>query len=369
LTGSEALESVTLAALVLLTASALSFATVPAARFLGRRLAVMDHPGERKVHRTPTPRTGGWAIYLSFLITVTAGYFALPLLAGIPGLRLHLGAPLAMLAEAGRVQGKLSALMIGATLAFLVGLIDDVIGSRFPVVLKAAGQLTAAAILIAADVRVSVFPSEWLNVVVTLLWVFGITNAFNLLDNMDGLSAGVALTACVVLLLNAWTLDEFFISLLLLAIIGCLSGFLFFNLQPSSIFLGDSGSHFIGYLMAAVTLLERYVSHASSSLFPVLMPLLVLAVPIMDTTTVVAIRLRERRPIYVGDKRHLSHQLVARGFSQREAVLFLYLATFGLGLGAASLTDATLGQSLLILLQSICFVVAVLWLIFTREPQ
>jgi UDP-GlcNAc:undecaprenyl-phosphate/decaprenyl-phosphate GlcNAc-1-phosphate transferase len=363
------LESATLAALVLLAASALSFGLVPVARSLGRRLAVLDHPGERKVHQIPTPRTGGWAIYLAFFVTVTAGYLALPLLDGMPELKARLGAPLAMLAEAGKVQGKLSALMIGATLAFLVGLIDDVFGGRFPVLLKAAGQTLAATILIAADVRISLFPFEWLNVVVTLLWVVGITNAFNLLDNMDGLSAGVAMTACLVLLLNAWALDEFFISLLLLVIIGSLAGFLFFNLPPSNIFLGDCGSHLIGYLMAAVTLLERYVSHASSSLFPVLMPLLVLAVPIMDTTTVVVIRLREGRPIYVGDNSHLSHQLVARGFSQRDAVLFLYLATFGLGLGAASLTHATPGQSLLILLQSLCFVVAVLWLIFTREPR
>jgi UDP-GlcNAc:undecaprenyl-phosphate GlcNAc-1-phosphate transferase len=256
--------------------------------------------------------------------------------------------------------------MLGATLAFLVGLLDDIFGSRFPVLLKAGGQVLAGVVLIAADVRISVLHFDWLNAAVTLLWIVGITNAFNLLDNMNGLSAGVAMTACLVLLLNAWALDEFFISLLLLAIIGSLAGFLFFNTR-STIFLGDCGSHFIGYLMAAVTLLERYVSNASSTFFPVLMPLLVLAVPIMDTTTVVFIRLREGRPIYVGDKNHLSHQLVARGFSPRDAVLFLYLATFGLGLGAASLTDATLGQSLLILLQSACFVAAVLWLIFTRE--
>src|SRR6185503_19891262 len=120
-----------------------------------------------------------------------------------------------------------------------------------------------------------------------------------------------------------WSLDEYFISLILLAFMGSLVGFLLFNFSPATVFLSDCGSHFIGYVMAALTLLERYVSHASSKLFPVLMPVLVLAVPIIDTTTVVIIRLREGRPIYVGVRRHLSHALVAAGFSQPAAVLFI----------------------------------------------
>ena len=188
-------------------------------------------------------------------------------------------------------------------------------------------------------------PGDALDVVVTLLWIVGMTNAFNLLDNMDGLSAGVALVASAVFLVNAWVLGEFFISLLLLAFIGSLLGFLFYNYNPASVFLGDCGSLFIGYVIASLTLLERYVSHASSTLFPVLMPVLVLAVPIMDTATVILIRLREGRPIYVGDRRHLSHRLVALGFSPRTAVLFIYLVTLSLGLGAVNLSNATPGQS------------------------
>jgi UDP-GlcNAc:undecaprenyl-phosphate/decaprenyl-phosphate GlcNAc-1-phosphate transferase len=197
-----------------------------------------------------------------------------------------------------------------------------------------------------------------------VLWVVGMTNAFNLLDNMDGLAAGVAFIAAGTLLLNAWSLDEYFVSLNILAFMGRLRGFLFFNFQPASVFLGDCGSHFIGYMMAALTLLERYVSHASGTLFPILMPVVVLAVPIVDTITVVVIRLREGRPIYVGDTRHLSHKLVSLGLRTRGAVLLLYLVTFSLGLGAASLSDAGMFQSLLILLQSLGFVVAMLVLMF-----
>jgi UDP-GlcNAc:undecaprenyl-phosphate GlcNAc-1-phosphate transferase len=190
------------------------------------------------------------------------------------------------------------------------------------------------------------------------------TLAFNVLDLLFGLSGGVALVASCVFLVNAWALGEFFISLLLLAFIGSLLGFLFYNSHPASVFLGDCGSLFIGYVMASLTLLEHYVSRASSSLFPVLMPVLVLAVPIMDTATVVLIRLREGRPIYVGDRRHLSHRLVALGFSTRTAVFFIYLLTLSLGLGALNLSDATPGQSAVILAQSVGLVALVLILIF-----
>jgi len=169
-------------------------------------------------------------------------------------------------------------------------------------------------------------------------------------------------------LINAWSLDEIFISLILVAFMGSLLGFLVFNVHPARIFLGDCGSLFIGYLMGSLTLLERYVTHASGLLFPILMPVLVLAVPLVDTATVMYIRLRERRPIYIGDNRHLSHRLVSLGFSRRRAVTVLYLLTFSLGLGAAALTDATLFQSVLVLLQTAGFVTVVLMLMFVDRP-
>jgi UDP-GlcNAc:undecaprenyl-phosphate GlcNAc-1-phosphate transferase len=151
---------------------------------------------------------------------------------------------------------------------------------------------------------------------------------------------------------------------------GSLLGFLLFNFTPLTgrrVFLGDCGSLFIGYLMGSLTLLERYVSHASGTLFPVLMPVLVLAIPILDTATVVVIRLREKRPIYVGDSRHLSHRLVSLGLSPRQAVLFIHLATFCLGLGALALAHASLWRALLILVQSAGFVALLLILLFVER--
>jgi UDP-GlcNAc:undecaprenyl-phosphate GlcNAc-1-phosphate transferase len=194
--------------------------------------------------------------------------------------------------------------------------------------------------------------------------VVGITNAFNLLDNMDGLSAGVALVASGVLFANAWAHGEFFIGLILAAFIGSLLGFLFFNWSPASVFLGDCGSLFIGFVMASITLLERYVTKASSTYFPVLLPAFVLAVPLIDTLTVIVIRVRQKRPIWHGDNSHLSHRLVSLGFSKRAAVGFIYMATFCLGAGAVSLRDASTGETLLLMMQSAGFVALLLLLMF-----
>ena len=352
------------ALLVMACALVLAAALVPVAGMAARALGVMDAPGPRKVHAAPTPRLGGLAVFLSFFAVVLVGYLATPAIQRVPFLETHFGGALALLQEAYRVEKKLLALLAGATLVFGVGLADDILGNRFPVLLKAAGQVLAAVVVIAADVRTSFMPYDWMNVVVTLLWLVGVTNAFNLLDNMDGLSAGVAFVASAVLLINAWLLGEFFISLMLVAFMGSLLGFLISNWNPASIFLGDCGSLFIGFVMASLTLLERYVSHASSSYFPVLMPVLVLAMPLLDTATVMVIRVRERRPIYVGDSRHISHRLVSLGLSQRAAVLVIYLITFSLGMGAVTLADATPVETFLILLQSAGIVTLVLILLF-----
>ena len=351
---------------VLVLSTALSSALIPASRRLAYWLGAVDHPGERKIHSVPMPRMGGVAVYVAFVAIVLTGYYLAP---WVQQLNLPFASVLEPLREAHRVENKLLAVVAGATAAFIVGLVDDMMGARFPVAVKAVGQLLAALFLVFGDVRTSFLPGDALNSILTILWVVGISNSFNLLDNMDGLSAGVAFIAAGVLLINAWLLGELFICLILVAFMGSLLGFLFFNSNPASLFLGDCGSLFIGYVMAALTLLERYVSPASSTLFPVLMPVLVLAVPLMDTATVISIRLKERRPIYIGDTRHLSHRLVSLGFSQRAAVLFIYLATLCLGLGAVGLSHATPTQSWLIMLQAVGFVALLLTLLFMERRK
>jgi UDP-GlcNAc:undecaprenyl-phosphate GlcNAc-1-phosphate transferase len=358
--------------LVLAAAFALSLALVPSSRALAHGLGAVDQPGPRKVHVDPTPRTGGVGVFLSFAAVVLVGYLAAPRLGHSAWFSETFGSALSLLQETYRVEGKLLALAAGSTVAFLVGLLDDVLGARFPAAAKAGGQLVAALVLVVADVRVSFLPFEWMNNLVTVLWIVGITNAFNLLDNMDGLCAGVAFVASLVLVLNAIALGEFFVSLILVAFMGSLLGFLVFNLfhlGGVKIFLGDCGSLFIGFSMASLTLLERYLSHASSTLFPVLMPVLVLAVPLIDTFTVIVIRIREGRPIYVGDSRHLSHRLVSLGLSPRQAVLFIWLATLSLGLPALTLAHATPPRALLVLVQSLGIVALLLILLFVERRR
>ncbi len=349
---------------VLIGAFAISAALVPVTGWIARRYGVMDAPGPRKVHQTPTPRIGGVAVWAAFTTVVLAGYFGVPILSQIDWVRTYLAAPVAMLQEAYRVESKLIALLVGATIVFVVGVLDDVLGSRFKVGWKASGQVLAAVVLVAGGIRTDFLYYDWLNIALTLVWVVGITNAFNLLDNMDGLSAGVALVASLVLLLNAWLLGGFFMSLVYVALVGTLLGFLIYNWHPASIFLGDSGSLFIGFVLASLTLLQRYVSNASSTYFPVLMPVLVLALPILDTATVTFIRIRERRPIYVGDSRHLSHRLVSLGMRPSLAVFTIYLISLGLGLGAVGLAHADPAHAFIILLQALAVVAVVLILLF-----
>ncbi len=350
--------------LVLVVAFALAAALVPVTGRIARRFGVLDAPGPRKVHGTPTPRIGGIAVWAAFTAVVLTGYLGVPILLRLPWVATRLAGPLAMLQEAYRVEAKLLAMMLGGTLAFGVGLLDDVLGNRFKVGFKLVGQVLAAVVLVLGGIRTDIGFYEPLNVALTIVWVVGMTNAFNLLDNMDGLSAGVAFVASLVLLLNAWLLGEFFISLVLVAFMGSLLGFLLYNWHPASIFLGDCGSLFVGFTLASLALLQRYVSHASSTFFPVLMPVLVLALPILDTATVTVIRLREGRPIHVGDSRHLSHRLVSLGMRPPLAVATIYLMSLGIGLGAVGLAHANLVHALLILVQALAVVAVVLILLF-----
>jgi UDP-GlcNAc:undecaprenyl-phosphate GlcNAc-1-phosphate transferase len=357
---------------VFLVAFALAVVLVPVAKAIGHRNGILDSPGPRKVHSDPTPRVGGIAVFTAFTLVVLAGYLGVPHVVQLELAREWLARPIVLLQEAYRVETKLLGLLLGGAITFVVGLLDDVLGSRFGPGWKLAGQTLAAIALVSSGIRTDFLVYEWLNVVFSVFWVVALTNAFNLLDNMDGLSAGVAFVASTVLLINACLLGELFIALLLVAFMGSLLGFLVYNWHPASIFLGDCGSLFIGFFLASLTLLQRYVSHASGTYFPILMPVLVLALPILDTLTVIVIRVREGRPIYVGDSRHLSHRLVSLGMKPPLAVATIYLLAFGLGLGATGLADADLVHATLILVQALAVVAVVLILLFYErrtEPR
>lgn len=307
---------------------------------------LLDHPSGRKQHRAPVPRLGGVAFFVSFSATVAVGFAASRHWATVPAVQAVFSDIAVALSEAHLVAKPLFGLLAGALVIFVVGLVDDLLGERFPVGLKFLGQCLAAAIAVACGIQVEFTGFGFLNVIVSFLWILGISNAFNLLDNMDGLSAGVAVCSAFIFFLNAFALGEIFLCLILAAFMGALLGFLRFNSSPARVFMGDGGALFIGFVLSSLTILEHYVSPASSSLFPVLMPPLVLAVPLIDTLSVIVIRVKEGRPIYRGDRCHLSHRLVASGLTPAQAVKCLFLFTLAVGMGALHLADASIAHSI-----------------------
>ena len=217
---------------------------------LAHAWGVLDQPGGRKQHRSPIPRLGGIAFFLSFTLTVLIGYVLAPYVTGIAEVRAAFPSIAAALSKAHNVQIQLFGILAGALVMFAVGLVDDLIGERLPVGVKFGGQCLAAAIPVACGIQVEFTGIATLNVVLSFVWILGISNAFNLLDNMDGLSAGVAVSSAFIFFLNAVALGEIFLCLILAAFMGALLGFLRFNLHPAKVFMGDGGALFIGFMLS-----------------------------------------------------------------------------------------------------------------------
>jgi len=284
---------------------------------LVKRVAIhwgfIDQPSARKVHTRPTPRLGGLAIYL--------------------------GCIAALLAFSDRFYvSQVVSILVGATFVSFLGVWDDHHGLR--PLFKLAGQVLAAGILIMSGIQVGFLHHPVLNLATTLLWVVGITNALNLLDNMDGLSGGVATVACIFFLLLAVMSGQYLVSSLAAALLGACLGFLYYNLNPASIFMGDTGSLFIGFILAALGIKLRFPDNVAFVTW--MIPVVVLGLPIFDTVLVVISRLRRGlNPLTSPGKDHVSHRLVAMGATQREAVLVLYLVCCALGVVAMFLTQAS----------------------------
>jgi UDP-GlcNAc:undecaprenyl-phosphate GlcNAc-1-phosphate transferase len=226
--------------------------------------------------------------------------------------------------------------MLGGVLIFLLGLWDDFADIKPRV--KLLGQIMVALVIVALNVRITLFiPHFFLSTIITVLWIVVIINAFNLLDNMDGLCAGVAIIASAVFWGVSVSQGNYFIALLLALLIGALAGFLRYNFHPARIFMGDAGSMLIGYFVAVLTIMQTYYNEGKAESLAVLMPLVILAVPLYDTASVVLIRIVRGESIFKADRRHFSHRLVDLGMTQWGAVLFIYLVTLCTGLSATLL--------------------------------
>jgi UDP-GlcNAc:undecaprenyl-phosphate GlcNAc-1-phosphate transferase len=337
-----------------------------AARRWAPRWGLIDRPNDRKVHLTPTPMGGGLAItigvLLPFLVAQIVLYLAINSTAMSDLLPAFAREHLAGLMD--RAPG-LWVLLGGATILMVVGLIDDRRGLDWR--LRMSIQFAVAAFCVVTQGwRLTAFIElprlSWIiSIGLSTIWIVALINSFNMLDNMDGLSAGVASIAsallALVMLISPDPITQrpqLFVAGFLLVLTGSLLGFLWHNRPPARIFMGDAGSYFIGFCIAIATLLATYTSYDSQAPLAILAPLCVMAVPLYDMTTVIWIRIRSGKSPFHADKNHFSHRLVELGLTKTQAVLTIYLMTGTCGLGAVLLHRLDLFGAIVVIAMISC---------------
>jgi len=294
----------------------LAIGATPAARWLAPRTGFIDHPEARRIHKRPVPRLGGAAIYLAVLIAVL------------------------VFGDESNIN-ELGAILIGATGMSFMGLVDDRWGLR-PAI-KLVAQILAGLLLYHNGIYVGFFHQPVLDLIATIFWTGFITNAVNFLDNMDGLAGGAAAIAAAFFAIMCSFSGQYLVGALSVAVLAACLGFLFYNLNPANIFMGDSGSQFLGFILAAIGIKLRFPDNVDFVTWMV--PVLVMGLPIFDTTLVIISRLRRRlNPATTPGQDHTSHRLVAAGMTHREAVLTLYVVSFILGLLAIFITEASVTE-------------------------
>ncbi|MEK0426935.1 MAG: putative undecaprenyl-phosphate N-acetylglucosaminyl 1-phosphate transferase [Planctomycetota bacterium] len=336
------------------------------------RLRLIDLPNERKVHTTPIPRGGGlgiWVGVLSVFLLGTCGLYAASVFPELTQQYLPMSIQ-EMLPGLWSKLGSIWLLLAGGSTVAILGLLDDRFGLDWRVRISIEFAV-AAAIVYGLNLHLTAYIDlPWLTPVLSILWIVMLINSFNMLDNMDALSAGVAAIICAVLALMLLSTPEgaqgkpqLFVAIMVLALLGGLLGFLKHNWPPATIFMGDSGSYFVGYWIAVSSLLSTYAGAKGETPHAVAAPLCLLAIPIYDTFSVIYIRLREGRSPFQADKKHFSHRLVELGMTKRQAVSTIYLATVTCSLGALILPRTDwIGAGLVLLI-----VLAMLGLIIVLE--
>ncbi len=329
------------------------------------RVGFVDKPGHRKIHDNPKPLGGGIAIFWTLAIILLAGGF------GFVHFDL-LGDSMRPYKDGLLQQRPLLFAIVAATLAMhLMGVIDDkrALGPYGKLLTQ---LLVTTSLVVFAEWLAQSTPSLQLRVLtaldgptgsaipsilLTVMWIVAITNAFNFLDNMDGLSAGVAAICAVAFWITAMSIGQTFVAGALAIFIGAVLGFLVWNFPPARIFMGDSGSLVLGFVLGVLTVKTTYLPAGDAlgaGWYAVFVPVIVLAMPLYDLIVVSAIRLSRGKSPFVGDTNHFSHRLVARGMSRRTAVLCIYLVTFATSIAAVLLPQVkTSFAALLIFAQTI----------------
>jgi UDP-GlcNAc:undecaprenyl-phosphate GlcNAc-1-phosphate transferase len=309
----------------------LALVATPLARKVAIKFVIMDIPRDDRFHKDPTPYLGGVALVFTFMVAVFTSY---------------------------KPMWELSVILSAALILSVMGFVDDYRKKMNPYI-KLGLQCLAGLMVYLIGIKINLFSYEILNFLLTIFWIVGITNSFNLLDNMDGLSAGIATIAALFFFVISALQEQYLVATLSAAIAGGCLGFLRYNFNPATIFMGDAGSHFLGFLLAIIGIKLRF---GNPQIITFAVPILVLGLPIFDTTLVTVDRLIQRKPVWEGGTNHSSHRLEALIGSSRLAVLILYLASISLGCTALVLSIANYIQAVglivaVILLATVAFVI------------
>lgn len=335
-------------------------------RRVAPRIGLVDKPGARKIHDHVMPTGGGLGVWLGVLLPIAGVCLAAWLIdrsapaASENGALFGLAIPEFIRLHAGGVlyqSKKIWTLLLLGTALVALGTADDRFGLSWK--LRLGVQTLIAAAAVACGWEATFFlPIPWLTKILSVVWIVGLINSFNMLDNMDALSGGVAAICASFLAVVMFGFarnplsgePQLFLGGFLLILVGAILGFLVHNRPPAKLFLGDGGAYFVGFLLAVTTLSATFVGPETPRQ-AILVPLCILALPLYDTTTVVVIRLLSGKSPFEGDKNHYSHRLVAMGMTRTEAVLTIYLTCAICASGALYLYQVSEGLALLIVLQ------------------
>lgn len=341
-----------------------TFVITPYTIKLAKKIGAVDTPkDERRVNKVTMPRLGGLAIIAGFVVSIIY-------------LLIILSIENALNIFEDNIHMKLLGFFIGGLIITIVCFIDDL--KDLPPLIKLGAQIIAAIVVVAFGLRIQNINIPFLykiglpnafSIILTIGWIVGITNAINLIDGLDGLSSGIALISCVsMLIIFALNGSPIIAILLITALVGALSGFLPFNFNPAKTFMGDTGSNFLGYCLAVISIFGVAKTY---TLVVIVAPLIVLALPVVDTIVAIIRRIikgKSIKAIMKADKGHLHHTLLKHGFSQKEAVLIMYGVTAALGLFAIILMESGIWKALSFLLMIIALV-AIGYRNFKKEDE